>query len=73
MPIYEYQCQKCDHCFEKLVLKGNESIECPQCQTRSVKKMMSICGFSVGGKFKSSSDSSCSGCTATSCTPCKPG
>ena len=72
MPIYEYQCQKCDHSFEKLVLKGNESIECPQCHTTGAKKMMSVCGFSVGGKFRSSSDSSCSGCSATSCDPCKP-
>jgi putative FmdB family regulatory protein len=73
MPIYEYTCQKCGHFFEKLVLKGNESIECPQCDTNGVKKMMSVCGFSVGGRFKSSSDSSCTGCTATTCATCKPG
>ena len=73
MPIYEYECQKCDHCFEKLVFKENESIECPQCHTSGVKKMMSVCGFSVGGRFKSSSDSNCTGCAATSCATCKPG
>jgi putative FmdB family regulatory protein len=73
MPIYEYQCQKCEHFFEKLVLKGNEPVECPKCHTGGVKKMMSVCGFSVGGKFRSSSDSSCTGCTATSCTSCKTG
>jgi len=72
MPIYEYQCQKCEHFFEKLVLKGNEPIACPKCHTGGVKKMMSVCGFSVGGKFRSSSDSSCTGCTTTSCTSCKP-
>ena len=73
MPIYEYTCQKCGHLFEKLVFKGNESIECPQCHTNGVKKMMSVCGFSVGGRFRSSSDSSCTGCTATTCATCKPG
>ena len=73
MPIYEYQCQKCEHFFEKLVLKGNEPVECPKCHTDGVKKMMSVCGLSVGGKFRSSSDSSCTGCTATSCTSCKTG
>jgi putative FmdB family regulatory protein len=73
MPIYEYQCQKCDHFFEKLVLKGDQSIECPQCHSGGVKKMMSVCGFSVGGRFKSSSDSNCTGCAATSCATCKPG
>jgi putative FmdB family regulatory protein len=72
MPIYEYQCGKCDNLFEKLVLKEDESIECPRCHSGGVKKMMSVCGFSVGGRFKSSSDSSCTECTATSCSSCKP-
>lgn len=73
MPIYEYECGKCGHFFEKLVLKGTEPIECPQCHTGGAKKMMSVCGFSVGGRFRSSSDSSCTTCSATSCTSCKAG
>ncbi len=72
MPIYEYQCGKCGHFFEKLVLKRDVSIECPQCNNSGVKKMMSVCGFSVGGRFKSSSDSNCTECSATSCATCKP-
>ena len=71
MPIYEYECLKCGNCFEKLVLRESESIECPQCSTAGVRKMMSVCGFSVGGKFRSSSDSNCTGCSATTCTSCK--
>jgi len=30
MPIYEYQCEKCTHSFEKLIFLGDdEKINCP--------------------------------------------
>jgi putative FmdB family regulatory protein len=33
MPIYEYQCKACCHCFEELVLSSNDpSPKCPECQ-----------------------------------------
>ncbi len=43
MPIYEYQCQSCNHCFEKLVFDSAEvkSIKCPSCGHAEVKKLMS--------------------------------
>ncbi|MGW8325924.1 MAG: FmdB family zinc ribbon protein, partial [Desulfobacterales bacterium] len=32
MPIYEYQCEKCCHCFEVLVFRSDdETADCPQC------------------------------------------
>jgi putative FmdB family regulatory protein len=42
MPIYEYQCKSCCHCFEQLVLSAKETPpKCPQCQCADVDKLMS--------------------------------
>ena len=42
MPIYEYQCKSCCHCFEYLSLAPNEpDPECPECQCADVEKLMS--------------------------------
>ena len=73
MPIYEYKCQKCDHEFEFLVLgSGASSIECPECNSEKVEKLMSTFGFKSSGSFTSSgSDAGCSGCTSTNCSNCK--
>jgi putative FmdB family regulatory protein len=50
MPIYEYQCEKCDRCFECLVLSGDsEDVVCPECRGQDVKRLMSAAaciGFS---------------------------
>ena len=74
MPIYEYQCVKCNHEFECLVF-GNEKPDCPSCNSKKVNKMMSACGFvSKGGSgetmARSAGASSCSGCAASSCAGC---
>ena len=46
MPIYEYQCEKCSHSFEKLVFKGDkEQIYCPTCGYNKVKKLLSSVSF----------------------------
>jgi putative FmdB family regulatory protein len=42
MPIYEYVCKKCNHCFEYLVYSaGDPSPKCPKCQDKKVKKLLS--------------------------------
>ena len=42
MPIYEYQCKACCHCFEELVLSSNDpDPKCPECQCGDVEKLMS--------------------------------
>ena len=70
MPIYEYQCDRCENEFEKLVFSTSEKIACPKCKSKKVHRTMSAFAFSSGGKFKSTASSSCSGCAATSCTTC---
>jgi len=46
MPIYEYQCDTCRHCFEKLVFAGDtETVTCPKCRGVEVKKRISCASF----------------------------
>jgi len=65
MPIYEFKCENCDHCFEKLVFKGDEKfVTCPECYGTQVEKKMSasrligsgfgagsVCGTGPSGGF----------------------
>jgi putative FmdB family regulatory protein len=70
MPIYEYQCEQCNHEFEKLVFNSSEKISCPGCKSKKVKRMMSACAFSIGGTFKSTAGSSCGTCASSNCSSC---
>ena len=45
MPLFEYNCDKCNYRFDKMVLRHDTKVNCPLCQG-SVKKLMST--FSVG-------------------------
>ena len=42
MPIYEYECKKCSHCFEVLLLfTYDPPPQCPECQSEDVAKLIS--------------------------------
>jgi putative FmdB family regulatory protein len=42
MPIYEYQCKACCHCFEELVFSSDAPApQCPKCQCEDIQKLMS--------------------------------
>ena len=42
MPIYEYQCKACCHCFETLMMSSNDpDPKCPECHCADVEKLMS--------------------------------
>src|SRR5258708_5000021 len=41
MPLYEYNCQKCEHTFEALVFDG-ERIECPECHADHLERLLSV-------------------------------
>ncbi len=50
MPIYEYQCQKCDHEFEREQRITADPIKtCPKCRARRVKKLISQTSFVLKG------------------------
>ncbi|RLC30509.1 MAG: zinc ribbon domain-containing protein [Deltaproteobacteria bacterium] len=59
MPIYEYKCEACEHIFEKLVLKSDETVVCPMCDSMKTTKLMSSAAF-IGGSSGGSSGVSCS-------------
>jgi len=71
MPIYEYQCKKCKKEFECLVLGSDDNIACPECNGKSVQRLMSACRFKSGGEGEiSSTSSACATCTGGSCSTC---
>jgi putative FmdB family regulatory protein len=41
MPLYEYECQKCEHVFEELVF-GAEPVTCPKCLSRKLERLLSV-------------------------------
>lgn len=45
MPLYEYNCEKCNYKFDRLVMNMDSPVSCPICQG-DVQKLMST--FSVG-------------------------
>ena len=63
MPIYEYQCKKCHHCFERIVFSSDESekIECPKCGQNEVTRLISCVSAFEGAKSGFCSPGSSSG------------
>jgi putative FmdB family regulatory protein len=51
MPIYEYTCKKCNKIFESLVLSSRDikGIQCPECGSEEVQKMLSNFSFGSTG------------------------
>jgi putative FmdB family regulatory protein len=50
MPIYEYQCQQCHKLFEFLEkVSATPKIICPDCQTPTLKKQVSLSAFQLKG------------------------
>lgn len=50
MPIYEYQCESCEHELEALQRISDEPLkECPECQKPTLKKKISAAGFRLKG------------------------
>ena len=50
MPIYEYQCEKCEHEFDTLQKLSEKPLKkCPECGTMSLTKLVSAAGFRLKG------------------------
>ncbi len=55
MPIYDYQCEKCGHEFEREQRMSDAHVKiCPQCKARKVKRLISRGAFHLkgGGWYK---------------------
>ncbi|MCP4368402.1 MAG: zinc ribbon domain-containing protein [Deltaproteobacteria bacterium] len=62
MPIYEYKCEKCDNCFEKLVFGNDkEPVFCPECKAKDVQRLLSCTGLISSTRGSSCSTSAPSG------------
>lgn len=66
MPLYEYQCEQCQHRFEvfQRLGQGANGIQCPKCGSETVKRVLSTFASATGGSSGSSgsySSASCSG------------
>ena len=50
MPIYEYKCSKCEHQFEVIQRFSDNPIQiCPECNKKSVQKLVSAPSFRLKG------------------------
>jgi putative FmdB family regulatory protein len=50
MPIYEYQCQSCQHEFEALQKLSDTALtDCPECRKPTLRKKISAAGFRLSG------------------------
>ena len=51
MPIYEYQCRKCEHLFDALQKINEEPlVDCPSCGENTLKRLISAPNFRLKGK-----------------------
>ena len=51
MPLYEFECKKCEHAFDKiLTIKEMETVKliCPLCGLDDVRKLISSGGVKIG-------------------------
>ena len=71
MPIYEFRCLSCNHCFELLAVSQDDKMEmkCPNCDNQEVERVLSCVSYVMGGSSSGGSDrpkvtsKSCSGGT----------
>lgn len=78
MPIYDYQCEKCGHEFEREQRMSEAPVKiCPKCKAHKVKKLISRGAFHLkgGGWYKdgystSKPSTSCSSDAPSPCDSC---
>ncbi len=61
MPIFEYVCQSCGSCFEKLVMNRESAVSCPTCRNTDVVKQFSAFSVQTAAGFSGSMGAGC-GC-----------
>ena len=68
MPIYEYQCEACQHKLERLQKISDEPLKvCPECEQPALNKLVSAAAFRLKGSgwyetdFKTGSKKNVSG------------
>ncbi len=61
MPIYEFECKKCNTIFETITFSSSkeEKVICEKCQSDEVKKLVSAIGCRVKKDSSSHSHTDC--------------
>jgi putative FmdB family regulatory protein len=54
MPLYEYQCEPCNHSFETLIRGGGDVARCPRCGSIEVIKLLSVPAAAHTGEGRAS-------------------
>ena len=50
MPLYDYQCTKCNHLFEAMQKLADPVLtKCPKCHEESLKRLITCGGFILKG------------------------
>jgi putative FmdB family regulatory protein len=72
MPIYEYTCQDCGGSFETIrpMKDADAELTCIHCESKNVKRILSLFNAASGGKSITSGSGGCSGCAGGSCNTC---
>jgi len=73
MPIYEYRCESCSKQFETLVLRRDETVECPACGGTQLQKLMSAHAVGHGAPDTACGSAPCSplpACGSGGCGAC---
>jgi putative FmdB family regulatory protein len=57
MPLYEYQCKKCEKMFEILLSfrELDDPVKCPDCGSEETDRLLSTFSASVGDSTRNSS------------------
>lgn len=64
MPIYEIACSDCNFKGELIVASQNDSLQCPECGSKHIQKLMSATSSLTGKttqQFPGPGDTSCCG------------
>ena len=51
MPIYEYECTRCAHRFERIMKVGEADPACPACGAKETKRRLAPSGRTPGRRF----------------------
>jgi putative FmdB family regulatory protein len=64
MPIFEFECESCQHRFEELRRASDTTLpECPVCRAEKVKKLVSAGAIRANGAAAGSADFSAPSCS----------
>ncbi|MCG6979825.1 MAG: zinc ribbon domain-containing protein [Deltaproteobacteria bacterium] len=68
MPIYEFRCLSCSHCFELLAVRQDDTMDmrCPKCHKEEIERVLSCVSYVMGNS--SSGDSDKTKVTSKSCS-----